>query len=36
MIKLGLTQSSRSRTAFQLPRGPKPWETDPADKYFDL
>lgn len=34
MTELGLTPSSRSRLAVQIPTGPKPWETDPADKYF--
>jgi phage terminase small subunit len=27
MAELGLTPSSRSRLAVQLPNGPKPWET---------
>ena len=40
MAELGLTPSSRSRLAIQMPSGPKPWETefdeeDPAAEFFN-
>jgi P27 family predicted phage terminase small subunit len=40
MAELGLTPSSRSRLAIQIPTGPKPWETefdegDPAAEFFN-
>ena len=35
MVELGLTPASRSRLAVHVPTGPKPWEYDPASKYFD-
>lgn len=35
MTELGLTPSSRSRLAIQMPSGPKPWEEDPLQKYLD-
>ena len=31
MAELGLTPSSRSRLAIQVPTGPKPWEGSYAD-----
>ena len=34
MAELGLTPSSRSRLAIQVPTGPKPWE-DPLDEFLD-
>ena len=33
MAELGLTPSSRSRLAIQVPTGPKPWETE-EDEFF--
>ena len=33
MAELGLTPSSRSRLAIQVPTRPKPWE--PLDEFFD-
>ena len=35
MAELGLTPSSRSRLAIQIPTGPKPWETPADDAFFD-
>ena len=40
MAELGLTPSSRSRLAIQIPTGPKPWEyghddDDPAAEFFN-
>ena len=33
MVELGLTPSSRSRLAIQVPTGAKPWEYDEWDKF---
>lgn len=35
MAELGLTPSSRSRLAVDIPSGPNAWDHDPASKYFD-
>ena len=35
MAELGITPSSRSRLAIQIPGGRKPWESDPDWDFFD-
>ena len=35
MAELGLTPSSRTRLAVQIPPGPKPWERDDAWEFFE-
>ena len=35
MAELGLTPSSRTRLAVQIPTGPKPWESDDAWEFFE-
>jgi P27 family predicted phage terminase small subunit len=34
MAELGLTPSSRSRLAIQVPTGPKPWEFEAGEEFF--
>jgi P27 family predicted phage terminase small subunit len=34
MAELGLTPSSRSRLAIQVPTGPKPWEFEAGKEFF--
>jgi P27 family predicted phage terminase small subunit len=35
MGELGLTPAARSRLAVERPRGPRPWEYDPAAEFLD-